>query len=155
MGKRGENGERGEVLSEVRLKGQPSWSSWEHKPIQPPPTTPAPLAAAGEEPWGRRQLPVQQCQAPFMWIHNNNNFTRELACLSRLCQVYVPDGPCLPHLIYWRADQLRLSPGQAHIWQPVGKISPHDIRALKSYSPEQFSFYLSRFFYVFLFLPYF
>lgn len=99
-----------------------------------------PSAAAGEEPWGRRQLPVLQCQALFIWIHNNNSFTRELACLSRLCQVYVPDGPCLPHLIYWRADQLHLSPGQAHIWQLVGKISPHDTCTLKSYFPEQFSF---------------
>lgn len=82
-----------------------------------------PVAAVEEEPRRKEAAhPAAGARALFMCIHNNNNFTRELTSLSRLCQVYVPDGTCLPHLIYCRADQLCLSPGQAHIWQPVGKI---------------------------------
>lgn len=82
-----------------------------------------PVAPATEEPQRKETAhPAAGARALFMCIHNNNNFTRELTSLSRLCQVYVPDGTCLPHLIYCRVDQLCLSPGQACIWHPVGKI---------------------------------
>lgn len=120
--------------SEGCLKGQSSFSISGAK-ARPALTGRAVLRGQGTPPWlpcgGSRRgapegkeaaHPAAGVRAAFMQIHNNNNnFTRELTYLSRLCQVYVPDGPCLLHLIYCGADQLCLRPGQAHIWQPVGK----------------------------------
>lgn len=162
-GGRGEKGEKRWVWSSSETKERQPWPEAKgqgpRSSVAGEPLCGRLVAAVTEEPRRKETAPpATGARALFMCIHNDNNFTRELTSFSRLCQVYVPDGTCLPHLIYCRANQLCLSPGQARIWQPVGKIlsiwhsCPHIIfpRAIIFLSVKGFFFK-----YVFLFLAYF